>query len=151
VTVRVIPRWVAHLLHPAIVLLAIPFTAAALLVRRRLGLEDVFALLALLFLLRCLLDTVDNAYYHVPFLVSLAFWEGLARRRAPLLALLASLAVYWAIYKAHMFHTNDMRNVAYLMTTVPFAVALFATLYERPGARSRDRRRKLKAAPATGG
>jgi hypothetical protein len=151
VTVRVIPRWVAHLLHPAIVLLAIPLTAAALFVRRRFRPEDVFALLALLFLLRCLLDTVDNAYYHVPFLVSLAFWEGLSRRRAPLLALLASVAVYWAIYKAHMFHTNDMRNVVYLMTTVPFAVALFATLYERPHARMRDRRRKLKPAAATGG
>jgi hypothetical protein len=150
VTVRVIPRWLAHLLHPAIVLLAIPFTAAALLVRRRLRPEDVFALLALLLLLRCLLDTIDNAYYHVPFLVSLAFWEGLSRRRAPVVALLASVAIYWAFYKAHMFHTNDMRNVVYLMTTVPFGVALFATLYERPDAKLRDRR-ELQPASATGG
>ncbi len=149
VTVRVIPRWLAHLLHPAIVLLAIPLTAAALMVRRRLRPEDVFALLALLFLLRCLLDTVDNAYYHVPFLVSLAFWEGLTRRRAPLVALLASVAVYWAFYKAHMFHTNDLRNAVYLMTTVPFAVALFATLFSRRDARMRDRRPEFQPVAAT--
>jgi hypothetical protein len=140
VTVRVIPRSLAHLLHPAIVLLAIPFTAAALFIRRRLGAEDLFALLALLFLLRCLLDPVDNAYYHVPFLLSLAFWEGLTWKRIPLLSLLASVVVYWAIYKAHMFHTNDLRNAVYLVVTLPFALSLFAALFGRrePARRRRD-------------
>ena len=94
VTVRVIPTWLAHLIHPAIVLLAVPLTAAALFVRRRLSVGDLFALLALLFLLRCLLDPVDNAYYHVPFLLSLAFWEGLGRRRPPVFTVLASVAIW---------------------------------------------------------
>jgi hypothetical protein len=151
VTVRVIPTWLAHILHPAIVLLAIPLTAAALLVRRRLGIEDVFALLALLFLLRCLLDPVDNAYYHVPFLMALAFWEGLTWKRAPLVTLLASVAVYWAIYKAHMFHTNDLRNAVYLVTTVPFALALFTTIFGRRGEPTRGRERKLRPAAAIEG
>jgi hypothetical protein len=149
VTVRVIPTWVAHLLHPAIVLLAIPFTAAALMVRRRLRVEDVFSLLALLFLLRCLLDPVDNAYYHVPFVLALAFWEGLAWKRPPLLALLASLAVWFAIYKATMFDTVDLRNAVYLVATVPFALSLCTALFARSPARARDRR--LRPATATGG
>jgi hypothetical protein len=136
VTVREVPTWVAQVLHPAIVLLAIPLTGAALLVRRRLAGPDVFALLALLFLLRCLLDPVDNAYYHVPFVVSLAFWEGLARRRAPLYALLASAAIYFAIYKAHMTDSIDARNAIYLLATLPFGLLLCANLFRgRRGAR----------------
>jgi hypothetical protein len=150
VTVRVIPTWLAHLLHPGIVLISIPITAAALWVRRRFRVEDVFALLALLFLLRCLLDPVDNAYYHVPFLLSLAFWEGLAWRRPPLLALLASLAVWFAFYKATMFHTTDLRNAVYLVATVPFALSLITALFTRSGA-ARARRRELRPAAATGG
>ena len=150
VTVRVIPTWIAHLLHPAIVALAIPLTAAALMVRRRLRVEDVFSLLALLFLLRCLLDPVDNAYYHVPFVLALAFWEGLAWKRPPLLALLASLAVWFAIYKATMFDTVDLRNAVYLVATVPFALSLCTALFARSGS-ARARERRLRPATATGG
>jgi glycosyl transferase family 87 len=151
VTVRVIPPWLAHLLHPAIVALAIPLTAAALLIRRRFRVEDVFALLALLFLLRCLLDPVDNAYYHVPFVLSLAFWEGLAWRRAPLLAMLASLAIYFAIYKAHMFHALELRNAVYLLATVPFGLSLFTAIYSRSDDAAQARRRDLRPAAVTGG
>ena len=151
VTVRVIPPWLAHLLHPAIVALAIPFTAAALLVRRRLRVEDAFALLALLFLFRCLLDPVDNAYYHVPFVLSLAFWEGLAWRRPPLLAMLASLAIYFAIYKAHMFHALELRNAVYLLATVPFGLSLFTAIYSRGDDSARARGRDLRPAAAAGG
>jgi Glycosyltransferase family 87 len=151
VTVRVIPTWLAHVLHPGIVALAIPLTAAALLVRRRFRADDVFALLALAFLLRCLLDPVDNAYYHVPFVLSLAFWEGLAWKRAPLLALLASLAVWFAFYKATMFHSTDLRNAVYLIVTVPFALSLFTALFARGDRSAQARQRELRPAPATGG
>ena len=150
VTVREIPVWLAHLLHPAIVLLAVPLTAAALFVRRRFRAEDVFALLALAFLIRCLLDPIDNAYYHVPFVLSLAFWEGLGWKRTPLLALLASLAVWFAIYKATMFHTNDLRNAVYLLMTVPFGVPLVSALFARGGRPARTARRRLRPAAAGG-
>ncbi len=150
VTVRVIPAWLAHLLHPAIVLLVVPLTAAAMFVRRRLRAEDVFALLALAFLLRCLLDPVDNAYYHVPFLVSLACWEGLAWRRVPLLPLLASLAIWFAFYKATMFHSIALRNAVYLAVTVPFLLSLFTAVFARREGAREARRRELRTAAATG-
>jgi hypothetical protein len=136
VTVRELPTAVAHLLHPLIVLLSVPLTAAYCLVRRR-GRQphDVFALLALLFLLRCLLDPVDNAYYHVPFLVSLAAWEGLGRRRAPVFGMLVSVAVYYAIYKAHAFGTTGGRNAIYLLATMPFGAWLSITLFRAGEAR----------------
>lgn len=151
VTVRTIPTWLANALHPAIVLLAIPLTGAALFVRRRLGASDVFALLAVLFLLRCLLDPVDNAYYHVPFVVSLAFWEGLARGRAPLRALLASIAIYFAIYKAHMVHTIGLRNAVYLLATVPFGVGMAKIVFGVRDASASAARRELQPATAAGG
>jgi hypothetical protein len=151
VTVRELPTWIAHLMHPAIVLLSIPLTAAAVMVRKRLHAGDLFALLALLFLLRCLLDPVDNAYYHVPFLLSLAFWEGLERRRAPLFALLASLAIWFAFYKATMSDSIAFRNAVYLAATVPFGIGLARVLFGRRRGPETAARSELRAVPATGG
>jgi hypothetical protein len=146
VTVRVLPTWVAQILHPLIVLLAVPLTAAFWLRRRRLDAHDVFALLALLFLLRCLLDPVDNAYYHVPFLVSLVAWESLAGRRVPVLGMLASVAIWFVIYKAHVSDAFAARNAFYLLVTLPFGAWLGATLFgPRRAARQAGRRTPASA------
>ena len=81
-----------RLMHPLIVLLAVPAHRCFGGRSRRRTPDDVLALLALLFLLRCLLDPVNNAYYHVPFLLSLVAWEGLTRRGPPVVSLLSSAA-----------------------------------------------------------
>ena len=150
VTVRVIPPWVAHLTHPLIVALALPLSAAWWLSRRRTP-DDALALLALLFLLRCLLDPVDNAYYHVPFLLSLAAWEGVARRGPPLLSALCAVAVYYAIVKAGWIDDLALRNALYLAATVPVAAWLAACLYvPRLAPRPQAARSRL-AVPAPAG
>ena len=59
--------------------------------------DDALALLALLFLVRCLVDPVDNASHYVPFLLSLLAWEGLVRRRLPLVSILTSATIPVAI------------------------------------------------------
>ena len=82
---------------------------------RRRTPDDVLALLALLFLLRCLLDPVDNAYYHVPFLLALVAWEGLTRRGPPVVSLLSSAAIYYTIYKAGWTDDVAARNALYLL------------------------------------
>ena len=128
VTVRVIPPWLAHLTHPLIVVLALPLSAAWWLSRRRTP-DDALALLALLFLLRCLLDPVDNAYYHLPFVLSLIAWEGLARRGPPLLSALCAVAVHYAIVKAGWIDDPALRNALYLAVTVPVAAWLAVRLY----------------------
>jgi hypothetical protein len=76
-------------------LMAAAILAAALAValgrvRRR---EDLLAMLALVFLARCLFDPLDNVYYHVPFLMLLAGWEGVRYARVPALSLLAAIAL----------------------------------------------------------
>jgi hypothetical protein len=64
--------------HPLVILLSV---ALALLWarRRRDGDPDVLLLLALIFLMRCVLDPNNYSYYHLPFLTCLIAYEGLAR------------------------------------------------------------------------
>ena len=128
VTVRVLPTWLAHLMHPLIVLIAAPLTAAWWLSRRRTP-DDALALLALLFLMRSLLDPVNNAYYHVPFLLSLVAWEGLVRRGPPVVSMLCSVAVYYSIYKAGWTEDIALRNAIYLAATRPAGAWLAVRLY----------------------
>ena len=128
VTVRVLPRWLAGLMHPLIVLLAVPLTVLWWRSGRRTP-DDVLALLALLFLLRCLLDPVNNAYYHVPFLLSLVAWEGLTRRGPPVVSLLSAAAIYYTIYKAGWIDDIAARNALYLLATLPVGVWLAVRLY----------------------
>jgi hypothetical protein len=47
---------------------------------------QLLALLALLMLVRCVLDPWNHAYYHAPFLVALIAWEVIEARRAPWLS-----------------------------------------------------------------
>jgi hypothetical protein len=149
VTVRVLPRWIAHLTHPLIVALALPLSAAWWWSRRRTP-DDVLALLALLFLLRCMLDPVDNAYYHLPFLLSLTAWEALVRRGLPLVSILCSATVYYALYKAGWTDDLALRNAIYLAATLPVAGWLGLRLYvPRRAPRAGVARPPVVAAPGT--
>ena len=57
-------------------------------------------MLAILALLRCALDPVDNAYYHLPLLLALLGWDALDAGRLPLRSLagtsIALLFVAWS-------------------------------------------------------
>jgi Glycosyltransferase family 87 len=128
VTVRVLPTWLAHAMHPLIVLIAIPFSVVWWFSRRRTP-DDALALLALLFLFRSLLDPVNNVYYHLPFVLSLAAWEGVVWRRPPLVSMLCSAAIYYAIYKAWWTDDIALRNAIYLLATLPVGVWLVLRLY----------------------
>ncbi len=123
--------------HPLVVVVALGLTVACWLRRRpELDVSDVLGLLALLFLLRCLLDPLAYSYHHAPFLLALAAHEGLRRRGLPLLTGVVSIAV-WAMgrFVAPMGDPNAL-NRAYLAWAVPLAAYLaYRTLSSR--ARSR--------------
>ena len=72
-TYHALPRWVPPMSHALIVVLGIPL--GLILWRRRLNTADPLALLALVFLARCVLDPVDQDYFHLPFLLALLAWE----------------------------------------------------------------------------
>ena len=119
--------------HPLIVLTALLVPLALALRRRTLGIggADAMALLALLALLRCLLDPVDNLYYHAPLLLALAGWDALTPPRLPLRALTAAalfaLLSQWdsGVIDASAF------NAIYLGLAAAATIAIAATLFRR--------------------
>jgi hypothetical protein len=128
------PQWLATLAHPMIVVTWIPLTLLCVWLRRRGAPrppQEALLLLVLVLLLRCVLDPWDNWYYPLPFLVALLIWEALSFNRPPMLALVASFAV-WAMFKwvvpARGFST-DVQFWFFLAFTLPALIAIPLALY----------------------
>lgn len=133
-TVYQIPEWVNKASHPLIVL--IPILLAFLVTRR--GREFVrsqaLALLALVFLLRCVLDPVDNAYYHLPLLLALLAWEAVTRpRRLPVVTLLTAAALWIFFNRIEPVATPTVANAVYLSLAATLTTYLASTLRLLPG------------------
>jgi hypothetical protein len=122
---RTPPGWVQTLSHPLIVALSVP---ATLLAARR-GRRDAMLLLAFLLALRCALDTWDTVYYPLPFLFALLSWEAFARRRPPVLSLVASLVVWLVFVVVPERVSADAQAAVFLVVAVPALAALAAALY----------------------
>jgi len=129
----VAPAWLSLVIHPLIIGLAVPLSAAWWLragrgARNR---DDALALLALLFLERCALDPWNIHYYHLPMLLALLAWEIQRGRTAPTVTLLASLAV-WGSFVTYTVHYGAGPYLLYLAWTVPLACFLVYQLYVLP-------------------
>jgi hypothetical protein len=145
-----LPSLLAALTHPLIVLLvfAVPLGLAAK--RRRFGLSgpDAMALLALLALLRCALDPVDNIYYHAPLLLALVGWDALARPRALPLRGLVGATLAWFLWSwASNLTVSGLGafNAVYVFVIVVSGVLLALSLFA-PGVSGRLSGRRLSAA-----
>jgi hypothetical protein len=118
--VHTAPAPVGALSHPLIVLLA--FALPLLLARSRGGFQldggDAMALLALLALLRCALDPVDNIYYLEPLLLALLGWDALSSRSLPVRSLLGVAAAL--MLRQWSLHLDDVSTYNYAY------IALFA-------------------------
>jgi hypothetical protein len=132
------PEWVPTISHPLIVMLGLALPA---LLWRRADRrpDDALLLLALLFLLRCMLDNWNNVYYHVPFLLALLAWETVRRPgipRATIAAILLLSVSFWTRL-TWMFPQSALDApllfAGYMAWTVPLAALLAALLY-RPDA-----------------
>ena len=62
-------------------------------------------MLALVMLLRGMLDPWNEIYYQLPFLVSLGAWEVCSGRRAPLFTLAASILVWLSFEPVNFTYT----------------------------------------------
>jgi hypothetical protein len=141
-----IPASLGRVPHPLIVLLPIPL--GLLLVRRGARPDDALGLLALLLLLRCALDPVDNGYYHVPFLMALAAWEGLRRDGLPVLSLL-SAAVLFVLVRRIPVEYSDLTSAAYVVWAALMTGTLGRAIYARPAAARARSPRAERPAMAT--
>lgn len=92
---------------------------------------DALLLLAVVLLARCLLDTWDNIYYPLPFVLALLAWEALHCRRPPVLAL-SSAALVWAGCEwLPSVASADVQAAFFLAWTLPLAFTLSLALYRR--------------------
>jgi hypothetical protein len=142
----VAPAWVGTVSHPLIVALALPLSGL-LWLRRDRRLDDALLLLALLFLLRCLLDNWSNDYYHAPFFLSLLAWETVRRPGVPRLSLAVAILIglsFWPeqtrIFADSVDHAA-LLFAFYVAWTVPLALALATLLYRPQLLRQYHRRR----------
>ncbi len=137
---RTAPGWVGIVSHPLILAVSLPLTALAW-GRGRRGQSDALLLLALLLLLRCVLDTWDTVYYPIPFVLTMLAWESLGERRRPVVLALSSTVLAWVSFQWLPVHVSaDVQAAFFLAWTVPLAAALSVWLYA-PGLRARLSRR----------
>jgi DNA-binding XRE family transcriptional regulator len=116
--------------HPLIVMLALALPLAVWLRRGApLAATDAFALLALLALLRCVLDPVDNLYYHEPLLLALIGWDAFTARGLPLRSLVGvGIAVlFWQAW--HQLSDPSAFNLVYLTVAAGLGFALLSSLF----------------------
>jgi hypothetical protein len=96
---------------------------------RAISESDALLLLALVLLARCMLDTWDNGYYPLPFVLALLCWESLSFRRVPILSLLSVVAVWAGCTWMPTFASADAQAAFFLAWTLPLAVSLSVALY----------------------
>jgi hypothetical protein len=129
---RVLPPLAGWLAHPLIVLLALGLPAALALRRGRWGLTacDAMALLALLALLRCALDPVNNLYYHVPLLLAAAGWDA-SRGELPVRSL--SVLAVAVLFEGAAGDADPLTfSLAYTAAFLLAGAAIAAVLLRRP-------------------
>jgi glycosyl transferase family 87 len=123
-----IPARLAALTHPLVIVVAI---AASVLFWRRHPAptsSTALQLVALLLLVRCLLDPLSISYHHVPFLLALTAAEATRRRGIPYLALTVA-AISFAMNKGLTTASPDTLSRVYLSWTLPVALYLTWSLF----------------------
>ena len=153
---RVPPEWLSPLTHPLIAFLVVPLSIAWARVHRgaRPAGEQLLLLLALLFLLRCILDPWNVVYYELPFLLALLSWEALCRpERLPIAALTATVLTWVTFESAPDWLSPDMQSIFFMAWALPFAACMARTAFAPASARSERhggavaRRRAAAAVP----
>jgi hypothetical protein len=116
---RVSPRWISELSHPAIALMGLPASLAFWRLRRPRA--DALGLLALLLLVRCVVDPWNYSYYELPFLIALLAWEARSRGAAPVGTLLVTAIVWFTFQVAPRSLGVDAQCVTYLAWSLPLS------------------------------
>ncbi|HEY3772600.1 MAG TPA: glycosyltransferase family 87 protein, partial [Solirubrobacteraceae bacterium] len=139
---RIGPTWLAGLGHTLPIAIAVALTIAYALRtrhtpdRRR---HDAMLLLALLLLLRCVLDPWDAVYYPVPFLTAVLAWDASAFDGPPVRAAIASL-VGWFVCEgavASFGGNQNMLATAFAIAVLPAIGAMGLRLLRTPASRTR--------------
>lgn len=118
------PRLIGPLGHALVLLAAV--AAAVALARRAPGPRDpsVWLALALVLLLRCVLDPGNRSYYHAPFLLVLLAYEVQVRRLLPWATIAAAALLELFSRVVPHIHGDVALGLAYCAWSVPLAALL---------------------------
>lgn len=141
-----LPALIGRLSHILVVVVALGLTALYWWKRRDREPIDVLQLVALIFLLRCLLDPLTYSYHHIPFFVALVAYEGLRRRGLPWVSLVvAGFVLYMTKEVApEAWHDPTVLNRWYLAWSIPVAAYLGFSI-ALPGGRLHPLREVVRA------
>ena len=121
---RTPPGWISEVARPLVVLVPLALSLMCAVRLRRQPWHDALLLLAVVFLLRCVLDPWNISYYAIPFLLALLAWEVHARRGLPLFSVSATLLTWVSFEELPRFAGPDAQALFYLAWTLPLAIAL---------------------------
>jgi hypothetical protein len=125
---------VARISHPLILVVALAVPLGLALRRRLFSLTgaEAMGVLALLMLARCVLDPVDNLYYHEPFLLALLGWDALSTRGLPVRGLVAAGVLELLARWSEPPLDPAVFNTAYLAIAAAAAGAIVVSLLRPP-------------------
>lgn len=124
------PPLIRTLAHWLVLILAFGSAALVFLRNRHPGLSAALALAALVFLMRCVFDAYTFSYHHEPFLIALAAYEVVGRRRFPYLALMSGTVLWFLSYRVAPSRDIEALTSIYLGWALPMT-ALLAWLVAR--------------------
>jgi hypothetical protein len=127
------PVWTSTIAHPLILAVGLALSVALWLRERpagRVGARSALLALALLMLLRCVLDTWDTEYYLLPFVFALLAWEIRGPIARPPVLALSSSVLAWLSFQWLPAHASpDLQAAFFLAWTLPLAAALGVRLF----------------------
>ena len=124
----VAPTFLAHYGRELALLVVFPLALPLARRRGRSSVDTCLALLALLFLLRCLLDPSNHVYYQVPFVIALVAWDA-RRSPVPVLALLATALVWLEFHTISGIAGVHVQFAVYMAITLPLVGVLARATY----------------------
>jgi hypothetical protein len=141
---RIGPAWTSAISHPLIVVVGVGLAGMVWVTHHRrtgrgtVSEREALLALALILLLRCVLDTWDTAYYALGFVLALLAWESLGESARPPVLALASTVLAWLSYQWLPAHgaSPDVQAAVFLAWTLALATGLALRLYA-PGAARR--------------
>ena len=131
-TVYSLPAWIVHGSHAFIVVLTAGL--AVLIHRATRGQANPLIVLAIVFLLRCVLDPGNFVYYGVPLVLALLAWETLGAGRSLPVATLLTCTAIWCSFDVMLPHASaPATGFAYIGWTTVLLLYLIRQL--RPAKR----------------
>ena len=143
-----LPSLLGKMSHILVLAVSLGLTAIYWVKRRDRDPLDILLLVALIFLLRCMLDPLTYSYHHIPFFVALLSYEGLRRRGLPWVSMFVSAFVWVMTHKIAPMDDPTLLNRFYLAWAVPAATYLTFAIALPDGIRWERRTLRDRREPA---